>query len=106
MLPESGNNVWSTISDSITKAAEMYRDTKIARLNADMFRAGATQATSAPSGAPSWSVFNPFPGNWGSNPQAQAAGALQPQPQAMLGGMSPMIIVAVVIVAALALFRR
>lgn len=75
------NDMWSTINKGID-AISQYRN---AKLSARPAAPVIVQTTAAPSGAPSSTGVNPFPGTQGAFPQAEAA----PKPGAGLSSSMP-----------------
>lgn len=97
-MNDAQNPVWETLSGIATKALDYARDVNVAR-------ASRPQSAAAPSGSPTSQVFNPFPGLFGSYPQAEG----KPQPGALsfnLQMLSPILIIGGILLLVFALARR
>lgn len=93
---DNGNRVWDTISQSI----DALSNYKVKALE----RNGPTVTTAAPSGAPTWTGYNPFPGLWSAFPQADAKPGSPPVVSAL--GVSPVILALIAVVIGFLFLRR
>lgn len=98
------NPVWSTLGDFGARILDYSQAIRVAKASRPVTINAAPTTAAAPSGAPAMATFNPFPGLFGSYPQAE--GKPQPGGAFNIASAMPILLLGGLAILVIALFAR